>query len=133
MIVLYVEQGYLDNFKDEQEFWYVSKDADESEKCDAPRDGDKWWIPTVRVPPQGLSDHSRKLLQHQKDLVGQVHKAAMAMNADVLTEMEIPEEYFESLPKVIHNNSPAICLKTSMIVDHPEKDHCPTTLSSSLP
>ncbi|XP_051225387.1 rho guanine nucleotide exchange factor 8 [Lolium perenne] len=91
--------GYLDNFKDEQEFWYVSKDADESEKGDSPRNGEKWWIPTVRVPPEGLSDQSRKWLQHQKDLVGQVLKAVMAMNADVLTEMEIPEEYIESLPK----------------------------------
>ncbi|KAM0930952.1 hypothetical protein ACQ4PT_000652 [Festuca glaucescens] len=92
-------EGYLDNFKDEQEFWYVSKDADESDKGDSPRNGEKWWIPTVRVPPEGLSDQSRKWLQHQKDLVGQVLKAAMAMNADVLTEMEIPEEYIESLPK----------------------------------
>uniref|UniRef100_A0ACD5VTM4 Uncharacterized protein n=1 Tax=Avena sativa TaxID=4498 RepID=A0ACD5VTM4_AVESA len=91
--------GYLDNFKGEQEFWYVSKDADESEKGDAPRDGDKWWIPKVRVPSEGLSDQSRKWLQHQKDLVGQVLKAAMAMNADVLTQMEIPEEYLETLPK----------------------------------
>ncbi|KAL5222472.1 hypothetical protein ABZP36_027185 [Zizania latifolia] len=90
---------YLDNFKDEQEFWYVSKDADESEEGNAPRQGDKWWIPTVRVPPEGLSDASKKWIQHQKDLVGQVLKAAMAINADVLTEMEIPEQYMESLPK----------------------------------
>ncbi|CAM0882085.1 unnamed protein product [Alopecurus aequalis] len=90
---------YLDNFEDEQEFWYVSKDADDSEKGDSPRNGEKWWIPTVRVPLEGLSDQSRKWLQHQKDLVGQVLKAAMAINADVLTEMEIPEEYLESLPK----------------------------------
>jgi len=84
--------GYLDNFKDEQEYWYVSKNANESEKGDAPRDGEKWWIPTVRVPPEGLSDQSRKWLQHQKDLVGQVLKAAMAINANVLAQMEIPEE-----------------------------------------
>uniref|UniRef100_A0A0E0JMC3 PRONE domain-containing protein n=1 Tax=Oryza punctata TaxID=4537 RepID=A0A0E0JMC3_ORYPU len=88
---------YLDNFKDEQEFWYVSKD--EGAKGDAPRQGDKWWIPTVRVPPEGLSDASKKWILHQKDLVGQVLKAAMAINADVLTEMEIPGEYIETLPK----------------------------------
>ena len=97
---MYLEQGYLDNFKDEQEYWYVSKNANESEKGDAPRDGEKWWIPTVRVPPEGLSDQSRKWLQHQKDLVGQVLKAAMAINANVLAQMEIPEEYIEALPKV---------------------------------
>uniref|UniRef100_A0A0E0N0N2 PRONE domain-containing protein n=1 Tax=Oryza rufipogon TaxID=4529 RepID=A0A0E0N0N2_ORYRU len=99
VVLLPVEQEYLDNFKDEQEFWYVKKDADEGEKGDAPRQGDKWWIPTVRVPPEGLPDASKKWILHQKDLVGQVLKAAMAINADVLTEMEIPGEYIETLPK----------------------------------
>uniref|UniRef100_A0A0D9WJN2 PRONE domain-containing protein n=1 Tax=Leersia perrieri TaxID=77586 RepID=A0A0D9WJN2_9ORYZ len=90
---------YLDNFKDKQEFWYVSKDADESEKGNTPRQDDKWWLPTVRVPPNGLSDASRKWIQHQKDLVNQVLKAAMAINANVLMEMDVPEAYIESLPK----------------------------------
>lgn len=103
VVLLPVEQEYLDNFKDEQEFWYVKKDADEGEKGDAPRQGDKWWIPTVRVPPEGLPDASKKWILHQKDLVGQVLKAAMAINADVLTEMEIPGEYIETLPKVTYN------------------------------
>jgi hypothetical protein len=94
-----VEQEYLDSFHEAQEFWYVAKDADGGEDDD--NSCDKWWIPTVRVPDEGLSDASKKFLQHQKDLVGQVLKAAMAINADVLTEMEIPEEYIESLPKVI--------------------------------
>ncbi|GJN40602.1 hypothetical protein PR202_gb29846 [Eleusine coracana subsp. coracana] len=40
-----------------------------------------------------------KWLHHQKDLVAQVLKAVMAINADVITEMDIPEEYIESLPK----------------------------------
>ncbi|CAL5096222.1 unnamed protein product [Urochloa decumbens] len=91
--------GYLDNFKDKQEFWYVSKDADESEKGNMPRQDDKWWLPIVRVPPNGLSDPYRKWLQHQKDLVAQVLKAAMAINANILMEMEVPESYMESLPK----------------------------------
>ncbi|CAL9084588.1 Rop guanine nucleotide exchange factor 1 [Musa troglodytarum] len=90
---------YLDNFKDQNEFWYVSRDADESEKGNARRTDDKWWLPTVRVPPDGLSDVSRKWLQYQKELVNQVLKAAMAINANVLMEMEIPESYIESLPK----------------------------------
>ncbi|GJN15202.1 hypothetical protein PR202_gb02096 [Eleusine coracana subsp. coracana] len=38
-------------------------------------------------------------LQNQKDLVAQVLKAAMAINANVLMEMEVPEAYMESLPK----------------------------------
>lgn len=88
----------MENFKDESEFWYVSKDADESEKG-VQRD-DKWWLPTIKVPPEGLSDTCRKWLQYQKDCVNQVHRASMAINAQILSEMEIPENYIESLPKV---------------------------------
>lgn len=88
----------MDNFKDQNEFYYVSKDANESEKK---RKDDKWWLPTAKVPPSGLSEASRKWLQFQKDSVNQVLKAAMAINAQVLSEMEIPENYIESLPKVI--------------------------------
>lgn len=82
----------------------MSQDADESEKGNTPiRNGDKWWLPTVKVPPNGLPDVSRKWLLFQKDSVNQVLKAAMAINAQVLSEMEIPESYIESLPKVIIN------------------------------
>ncbi|XP_015059442.1 rop guanine nucleotide exchange factor 9-like [Solanum pennellii] len=87
----------LENFKDASEFWYVSKDADESEKG-VQRD-DKWWLPTIKVPQEGLSDTCRKWLQYQKDCVNQVHRASMAINAQILSEMEIPENYIESLPK----------------------------------
>ncbi|KAL9244633.1 hypothetical protein vseg_018393 [Gypsophila vaccaria] len=87
----------LDNFKDQNEFYYVSKDADESEK--GPKRDDKWWLPTVKVPPEGLSEITRKWLHFQKDSVNQVLKAAMAINAQVLSEMEIPENYIDSLPK----------------------------------
>ncbi|XP_062148669.1 rho guanine nucleotide exchange factor 8 isoform X2 [Alnus glutinosa] len=92
--------AYLDNFGNQNEFWYVSQDADESEKGNTPtRNGDKWWLPAAKVPPNGLSDVSRKWLLFQKDSVNQVLKAAMAINAQVLSEMEIPESYIESLPK----------------------------------
>uniref|UniRef100_A0A5B6ZN23 PRONE domain-containing protein n=1 Tax=Davidia involucrata TaxID=16924 RepID=A0A5B6ZN23_DAVIN len=87
----------LDNFKDQNEFWYISKDADESEK--GSQRNDKWWLPTVKVPPNGLSDVSRKWMQFQKESVNQVLKASMAINAQILSEMEIPENYIESLPK----------------------------------
>ncbi|XP_021862892.1 rop guanine nucleotide exchange factor 12-like [Spinacia oleracea] len=87
----------LDNFKDQNEFYYVAKDADEAEKG-SKRD-DKWWLPTVKVPTNGLSEVTKKWLQFQKDSVNQVLKAAMAINAQVLSEMEIPENYIESLPK----------------------------------
>ena len=32
--------------------------------------------------------------------MNQVLKAAMAINAQIISEMEIPEDYIESLPKV---------------------------------
>ncbi|KAI9162559.1 hypothetical protein LWI28_028521 [Acer negundo] len=89
----------LDNFIDQNEFCYVSKDAPDSEKGNAKRKDDKWWLPTPKVPTNGLSDATRKFMQFQKDCVNQVLKAAMAINAQVLSEMEIPENYIESLPK----------------------------------
>ncbi|CAJ1951147.1 unnamed protein product [Sphenostylis stenocarpa] len=86
----------LDNFKDQNEFYYVSRDADDPDN----RKGDnKWWLPTPKVPPEGLSDAARRFVQYQKDCVNQVLKAAMAINAQTLSEMEIPESYIESLPK----------------------------------
>ncbi|XP_042492695.1 rho guanine nucleotide exchange factor 8-like [Macadamia integrifolia] len=88
---------YLDNFKDQNEFWYVSRDSDDAENGN--RNEDKWWLPTAKVPPEGLSDVSRKWLLFQKESVNQVLKAAMAINAQVLSEMAIPENYIESLPK----------------------------------
>lgn len=88
----------LDNFKDQNEFWYVSKD-DGSEAGKNKRDDDKWWIPTPKVPQNGLSDITRKWIQFQKDSVNQVLKAAMAINAQVITEMAIPDNYIDSLPK----------------------------------
>ncbi|KAL8153158.1 hypothetical protein V2J09_010918 [Rumex salicifolius] len=87
----------LDNFKDQNEFYYVSKTADDAKKK-GEEDG-KWWLPTVKVPPNGLSEDMTKWLQSQKDSVNQVLKAAMAINAQVLSEMEIPESYIDSLPK----------------------------------
>ncbi|CAK9324632.1 unnamed protein product [Citrullus colocynthis] len=90
----------LDNFKDQSEFYYVSRDSSDSNKDNASkRKDDKWWLPTPKVPTNGLSENSRKFMQYQKDCVNQVLKAAMAINAQVLSEMEIPENYIESLPK----------------------------------
>ncbi|CAI9285937.1 unnamed protein product [Lactuca saligna] len=89
--------GCLDNFRDQNQFWYVSKDADESEK--GVQRSDKWWLPTVKVPAEGLSEESRKWMQYQKDCVNQVLKASMAINAQILGEMEIPENYIDTLPK----------------------------------
>ncbi|KAL8113837.1 rop guanine nucleotide exchange factor 12-like [Apium graveolens] len=89
----------LENFKDQNEFSYMSKNSTDAQKSKNKRNEDKWWVPTPKVPPNGLSDVTRQWLQFQKDSVNQVHKAAMAINALILSEMEIPESYIESLPK----------------------------------
>ncbi|PAN28409.1 hypothetical protein GQ55_5G151100 [Panicum hallii var. hallii] len=91
---------YLDNFKERTEFWYVKRDScSESENEGSQRSDEKWWIPIVKVPPAGLSKPSRGWLLHQKELVNQVLKAAMAINANCLMEMSIPDTYIDTLPK----------------------------------
>ncbi|XP_074574365.1 rho guanine nucleotide exchange factor 8-like [Curcuma longa] len=91
--------GFLDNFKEQREFWYVSRNADEAEQGDHHSRDDKWWHPKVEVPPYGLSEVFRRWLQFLKESVNQVLKAAMAINAQVLMEMDVPEAYIESLPR----------------------------------
>ncbi|GMI88579.1 ROP (rho of plants) guanine nucleotide exchange factor 8 [Hibiscus trionum] len=87
----------LDNFGGKKEFWYVSKSTDLG-NGNGRREG-KWWHPVVKVPRNGLSETSRKWLQSEKETVSQVLKAAMAINAAVLSEIEVPESYIDSLPK----------------------------------
>lgn len=74
--------------------------ADSSkERGNQQRKDHKWWLPTPKIPHGGLSDNTRKLLLNHRDSLKQILKAAMAINAQVLSEMEIPEVYLESLPK----------------------------------
>ncbi|EOA18689.1 hypothetical protein CARUB_v10007265mg [Capsella rubella] len=89
----------LDNFRGHNEFWYVSRDSEEGKEARNDRTKDKWWLPPVKVPSDGLSESARRMLHIQKDSVSQVQKAAMAINAQVLSEMAIPDSYIESLPK----------------------------------
>lgn len=103
--------GMLDGFRD-TEFWYVDRgimvaDAIEQGGEGYPsfgrpslRQEEKWWLPCPRVPPNGLSEDTRKKLQQCRDCANQILKAAMAINSGVLSEMEIPDAYFETLPKV---------------------------------
>ncbi|CAL5349478.1 hypothetical protein CsSME_00036379 [Camellia sinensis var. sinensis] len=60
---------------------------------------EKWWLPFPKVPPNGLSDDSRKRLQKCRVCTNQIFKAARAINSSVLADMEIPNIYLESLPK----------------------------------
>lgn len=84
----------------QNEFWYASSKDNKSDKPKTPRKDDKWWLPAPQVPAGGLSDKTKRFMQVQKESVNQVLKASMAINAQVLSEMEIPESYIESLPKV---------------------------------
>lgn len=48
--------------------------------------------------------------------MNQVLKAAMAINAQVLSEMEIPESYIESLPKVINKRKDSLLISFTILV-----------------
>ncbi|KAM0034484.1 putative PRONE domain, Rop guanine nucleotide exchange factor [Helianthus debilis subsp. tardiflorus] len=96
----------LDGFKG-TEFWYVDQGivAPEDEGSGSFRKPpqllhqEKWWLPVPRVPPGGLQEDTRKQLTHKRECANQILKAAMAINSVALAEMEVPESYYESLPK----------------------------------
>ncbi|PPR84934.1 hypothetical protein GOBAR_AA35785 [Gossypium barbadense] len=95
----------LDSFTN-TEFWYVDQgiiapDADGSAsfRQTLQRQEEKWWLPVPRVPAGGLSDDSRKQLNHTRECTNQILKAAMAINSISLTEMEVPDSYLDTLPK----------------------------------
>ncbi|CAN5974820.1 unnamed protein product [Sphagnum jensenii] len=88
------------------EFWYVDrgiviaeKDNLGGPKLSFRRQEEKWWLPTPKVPVNGLSDKARRRLQHQRECMNQILKAAMSINEQVLSEMEVPQVYWDSLPK----------------------------------
>ncbi|KAJ0693021.1 putative PRONE domain, Rop guanine nucleotide exchange factor [Helianthus annuus] len=103
--------GMLDGFCN-KEFCYVDRGIvlSQGESCVAycsntqaarpsVRQEEKWWLPYPKVPPNGLSEDSRKKLQQCRDCTNQILKAALAINNNVLAEMEIPSAYLETLPK----------------------------------
>lgn len=110
--------GVLDGFQ-ETEFWYVDRGvhyadsegignyhpSSSSHGRLSVRQEEKWWLPCPCVPPKGLSDDTRKTMLNCRDCVHQILKAAIAINNSVLGEMEIPDAYYESLPKVGFWNS----------------------------
>ncbi|CAA0386621.1 unnamed protein product [Arabidopsis thaliana] len=91
----------LDSFG-ETEFWYVDQGivAAESARSNSFReDGDKWWLPLPRVPSDGLTEQTRKKLDHTREFTNQILKACMSINSIALAEMEVPQSYLEALPK----------------------------------
>lgn len=102
----------LDGFRD-TEFWYVDRGIvlAEGDDCDSfppgigfgrpsVRQEEKWWLPCPKVPPKGLSEEARKRVQQCRDCTNQILKAALAINSNVLAEVETPSAYIETLPKV---------------------------------
>ncbi|MCO5614419.1 hypothetical protein L7F22_068701 [Adiantum nelumboides] len=97
--------GFLDSCQ-ETEFWYVEQGVvlsdDDASGMNAPasqREEEKWWLPTPKVAATGLSEGGRKSLHHQRECINQILKAAMAINTQILSEMETPDVYWDSLPK----------------------------------
>ncbi|KAI5080850.1 hypothetical protein GOP47_0004033 [Adiantum capillus-veneris] len=97
--------GFLDSCQ-ETEFWYVEQGVvvcdDDAQNINAPitqREEEKWWLPTPKVAATGLSEGGRKSLHHQRECVNQILKAAMEINTQILSEMDIPDVYWDSLPK----------------------------------
>ncbi|CAD5325924.1 unnamed protein product [Arabidopsis thaliana] len=91
----------LDSFG-ETEFWYVDQGivAAESARSNSFReDADKWWLPLPRVPSDGLTEQTRKKLDHTREFTNQILKACMSINSIALAEMEVPQSYLEALPK----------------------------------
>lgn len=98
-------QDILDSFQ-KTEFWYVE---DGKQSLSAPsrsfrrivqRKDEKWWLPVPCVPDSGLSEGAQRELQKRRECANQIHKAAMAINNSMLSEMEVPESYMATLPKV---------------------------------
>lgn len=106
-MAFFILQDVLDSFES-SEFWYVDQgvlapEADGSSSFRKPlsHQEDKWWLPVPRVPPGGLSEDTRKMLQQRHDSTNQILKATKAINAAVLAEMKTPDPYLEALPKVL--------------------------------
>ncbi|RLM85162.1 rop guanine nucleotide exchange factor 3-like [Panicum miliaceum] len=92
--------GILDSF-DKREFWYAdqrNQSFNESKKS-FQRSEDKWWLPEPCVPDSGLSDRMHRELQQKRDQASQIHKMAMEINSSILSEMQVPSSYLETLPK----------------------------------
>ncbi|GAB4844486.1 hypothetical protein Ancab_037864 [Ancistrocladus abbreviatus] len=95
----------LESFQ-ETEFWYMEQGNRSMNASRATsfrkvvqRKDEKWWLPVPCIPSGGLNDSCRRHLKHQRDCANQIHKAAMAINNNILHEMEVPESYMAGLPK----------------------------------
>ncbi|CAN6324629.1 unnamed protein product [Urochloa humidicola] len=101
----------LDSFQ-KAEFWYAdagtrsfgsvtssSSAMSSSFRRSVHRNEDKWWLPVPCVPDTGLTEKACKDLGKKRDCANQIHKAAVAINSGVLSDMEVPESFTAVLPK----------------------------------
>ncbi|KAL7610660.1 rop guanine nucleotide exchange factor 3 [Lactuca sativa] len=96
----------LESFQ-ETEFWYDEQGSISGKSLNGSfrkvpqphRNEEKWWLPVPCVPSGGLSEAAKKHLRQKRDSANQIHKAAMAINTNLLSDMEIPRTYIASLPK----------------------------------
>lgn len=119
-------QDILDSFQ-KTEFWYVE---DNKQSLSTPsksfrrvvqRKGEKWWLPVPCVRDSGLSEGALKELHKKRECANQIHKAAMAINNSILSEMEVPESYTAALPKVSRISQAFILLFNSQLSCTPMK------------
>ncbi|XP_071733078.1 rop guanine nucleotide exchange factor 1-like [Rutidosis leptorrhynchoides] len=100
----------LDGFND-SEFCYVDRGLAERHSNTSLSDSsliqyeEKWWLPFPKVPPKGLSENTVKRLKQCRERSNQIFKAAASINGNVLSQMEVPKVYLDSLPK-----SAKVCL-----------------------
>ena len=93
----------LDSFE-KTDFWYIDQRKQSfSDSMKFQRSEDKWWLPEPCVPESGLSDRMHRELQQKRDQASQIHKMAMEINSGILSEMQVPLSYIETLPKVQRN------------------------------
>eukprot|EP00262_Sarcandra_glabra_P007936 TRINITY_DN21073_c0_g1_i1.p1 TRINITY_DN21073_c0_g1~~TRINITY_DN21073_c0_g1_i1.p1 ORF type:complete len:546 (-),score=95.93 TRINITY_DN21073_c0_g1_i1:328-1965(-) len=87
------------------EYWYAeggSKAEGRSRsRSNSVRQSMKWWLPSPRVPTDGLSSSERKKLVWQGKLVHQIIKAAKSINDNILLEMPFPTFIGDTLPKSV--------------------------------
>ncbi|XP_076934753.1 rop guanine nucleotide exchange factor 1-like [Bidens hawaiensis] len=100
----------LDGFHD-SEFCYVDRSTVEGHSNGSQSDSplvqyeEKWWLPFPKVPSNGLSDNTGRRLKQCRECSNQIFKAAASINSNVLSQMEVPDIYLETLPK-----SAKVCL-----------------------
>lgn len=77
-------------------------DADDSSLLDNPLDKQRTnrRLPVPQIPQNGLSLDSKAKLHRKRECAVQILKAAMLINTDTISKMDVPKSYHESLPKV---------------------------------